>query len=278
MKNVRIKIAALAALSAMAWTGLVLPVTPVTQAETVSVSAPPRMLRVMSYNVHHCNPPSKAGIIDLDAVARVIKSQSPDLVALQEIDVHTGRSGAYDQAEELGKKTGLTPYFIKAIDYDGGQYGVAILSRFPMTQKGRFPLPTQPGTGGEPRVLGTATVTLPDGQQLLFACTHLDAQRDDVNRELQMQEIVRVLGQSTLPVILAGDLNAEPGSSPIRTLDARFTRSCGECPPTIPVEQPRKAIDFVAFAPKDQFTVAQHQVVPEKYASDHLPVVVQLKY
>jgi endonuclease/exonuclease/phosphatase family metal-dependent hydrolase len=85
-------------------------------------------LKVLCYNIHHALPPSKKDSIDLDAIARVIIRSKPDLVALQEVDVHTRRSGPFNQAEELGRKTGLTPYFIKAIDYDGGEYGVAILS------------------------------------------------------------------------------------------------------------------------------------------------------
>src|SRR5688572_15097627 len=74
-------------------------------------------LRVLSYNIHHANPPSKPGQIDLDAVARVITEHQPDLVALQEVDSFTGRSGAFNQAAELGKRTGLSAYFFKAIDF-----------------------------------------------------------------------------------------------------------------------------------------------------------------
>src|SRR5690606_7643924 len=86
-------------------------------------------VRVMSYNIHHAAPPSKPGVIDLDAIAAVIHAQQPDLVALQEVDVFTGRSGPFNQAEELGKRTGMSAHFFKAIDHDGGEYGLAILSK-----------------------------------------------------------------------------------------------------------------------------------------------------
>lgn len=236
-----------------------------------------QVLKVLCYNIHHALPPSKKDSIDLDAIARVITSRQPDLVALQEVDVHTRRSGAFNQAEELGRRTGLMSYFIKAIDYDGGEYGVAILSRYPMTDLKRYPLPTKEGTGGEPRVLGTATVTLPGKRKIVFACTHLDAQRDSVNRGLQINAIAETLKGSTVPVIIAGDFNAHPGSGTIRVLDTYFKRTCDPCDFTIPVDKPKKAIDFIAFSPEKKFSVKKHEVIPERYASDHLPVYVELE-
>ncbi|MBC8125022.1 MAG: tetratricopeptide repeat protein [Candidatus Kapabacteria bacterium] len=90
-------------------------------------------IRVLCYNIHHANPPSRPDFIDMVAIANVIKQEQPDLVALQEVDAYTTRSGkALHQAEELGRLTGMKVYFAKAIDYGGGEYGVAILSKFPM--------------------------------------------------------------------------------------------------------------------------------------------------
>jgi endonuclease/exonuclease/phosphatase family metal-dependent hydrolase len=111
-----------------------------------------------------------------------------------------------------------------------------------------------------------------------FACTHLDAQRSDTNRVLQIQKIVDVLKQEKLPVILAGDLNAVSGSSVIEHLDKYFTRTCIEnCGFTIPEINPTKTIDFIAFTP-GKFDVATHGVIEEIYASDHRPIVAVLKY
>src|SRR5688572_12972718 len=151
-------------------------------------------LRVLCYNIHHANPPSRPDVIDLDAIANVIKKERPHLVALQEVDVFTERSGkSIHQAEKLAEMTGMEAYFAKAIDYGGGEYGVAILSRLPMEAMQNIPLPTATGTGGEPRTLATAVITLPQGKKILFACTHLDAQRPDTNRLLQVNRIVEVL-------------------------------------------------------------------------------------
>ncbi len=253
------------------------PLTTEFQLNTVSPQ-PLASLKVMSYNIHHANPPSRPGVIDLDAIATVINKAQPDLVALQEVDVHTRRSGtSLHQAEELAVRTGMQVYFAKAIDHDGGDYGVAILSRFPLTDLTTHRLPLIEGSKGEPRVLATAHVQLPGDQKIVFANTHLDAQRSDSNRVLQINEVVKILKRQSHPVILAGDLNAVPGNEVINSLDQYFTRTCKKnCGFTIPVDKPSKTIDFIAFSKEDRFSVLSHQVIDEKYASDHLPVIAEI--
>ncbi len=238
-------------------------------------------LHILCYNIHHANPPSRPDFIDLQAIANVIKQQQPHLVALQEVDVHTMRSGkSSNQAQELARLTGMKAFFAKAIDYEGGEYGVAILSKLPMEEMKNTPLPTADGTGGEHRTLATAVITLPQGNKIVFACTHLDAQRQDTNRFLQINKIVEVLQLEKLPVVVAGDFNAVPSTPVIKKLDEFFTRTCiTNCGFTVPVINPSKTIDFIAVKPGAAFNVIEHQVIDEKYASDHLPVkaVIQFK-
>ncbi len=234
-------------------------------------------LKVMSYNIHHANPPSRKDYIDLDAIAAVIKAQNPDLLALQEVDVNTERSGAFNQAEELAKRLNMNYYFGKAIDYTGGEYGVAILSKFPLSETVVNRLPTKEGTRGEPRILATAKVTLPDGNSIRFGSTHLDAQREPVNRQLQIDKIAEIARSENLPFIIAGDFNATPDSEVIQVLDKHFTRSCMRCDPTIPVNNPSRTIDYIAFShPANKFKVANQEVINETYASDHLPIVAEI--
>lgn len=234
-------------------------------------------LRVMSYNIHHANPPSAKNKIDIDAITRVIKLQDPDLVALQEVDVNTVRSGKINEASLLAEKLGMNFFFAKSIDHDGGEYGVAILSKYPITGSSIHRLPTKEGTKGEPRVLATSVINLPDHQKILFGSTHLDAQQQHDNRLLQVAEIVRIGKQEVLPFLLAGDLNATPGSEPIKLFDEQFVRTCETCAFTIPEVNPNRTIDFIAFNKSIAFDVVSHQVIDEQYASDHLPIVSVLK-
>jgi len=232
--------------------------------------SPKQVLRILTYNIHHGNPPSKPDLIDLDAIARVIKDSKADLVALQEVERGANRSGGVDEAKILGEKTGLHYQFFKAIDHDGGDYGIAILSRYKFDDVKLVPLPQE--ITAEKRVLGYFTVKV-GKQQFILANTHLDATRTHENRIVQMKSILKEFENAALPVILCGDLNSTPGSEAISLLDKEFKRTCIEnCGFTSPQINPRNTIDFIA-TKNVKWTLSEHKVIEETYASDHRPVL-----
>lgn len=234
-------------------------------------------LRIMTYNVHHCNPPGQKGVIDVDAVAEIIKNAQADLVAVQEVDVYTRRSGNMNQARLLAAGAGYPFYFFgKAIGYDGGDYGVLILSKYPMSDTMVHRLPQSHAATNEPRILAEATIVLPDKRRIRFGSTHLEAY-DQPSRLMQAAEIQRIAGVSSLPFILAGDLNDVVDSEVLRQLAQSFSLTCTVCPSTFPGYGENGAIDYIASYPADAFSVLSHQVLPEYTASDHLPVVADLQ-
>ena len=232
-------------------------------------------LRVMSYNIHHANPPSQQDSIDIPAIVRAIASQQPDLVALQEVDVNTGRSGKGNQAELIAEKLGMYAYFGKALDFDGGEFGTAILSRFPITETITYLLPDKGGKGNEQRILTTARIQLPSGKTIIFGSTHLDHRGDPESRMLQIKELLNLAEEENLPMIVAGDLNARPDSKEIQLLKTEFNLSCTDCPNTFPAEHPDRSIDYIAYS--KGFETLSHMVIDEDYASDHRPVMVVLE-
>jgi endonuclease/exonuclease/phosphatase family metal-dependent hydrolase len=240
---------------------------------SLAANAQQKSLKVMTYNIHHGNPPAKEGVIDLEAIAQVITAQSPDLVALQELDVLTKRSGNIDEVKKLAELTGMYAFFSKGIDHEGGEYGVAILSKFKINGTERFPLPFKEGLKYEQRSLAVISVTLPGRLKVDFACTHLDLK--DEHRLLQVAEINRVLGKRKNTVILAGDFNLTASNPAMGILEQYFTRSCESgCLPTSPDLNPRNEIDFVLLKKGSPLQVSAHQVLNDIHASDHLPVVV----
>lgn len=236
-----------------------------------------QVLKVMSYNVYHCSPPSTNGKIDVAAIAKVINAEKPDLVALQEIDVHTPRSGKdLDQAKELGRLTGMHAFFSKGIDLGGGEYGVAVLSRYPLEETFRMDLPVVPDSKGEPRTLAAVKVRISKKQALIFASTHLDLK--EVNRINQTKQIIERFKEEKLPVILAGDFNTLPNSGEMKMFDQYFTRTCLEnCGGTFPVVNPDREIDYIMYRPAHKLKVISHKVIDEQFASDHLPVVAEIE-
>lgn len=247
------------------------PKTPVDTAQ-FDAQLQPEQLRVLSYNIHHCNPPAQPNLIDVDAIAEVIKAQKPDLVALQEVDVHTQRSDDRDQAQLLSAKTSMQVFFARAIDFRGGAYGIAILSRFPIIESHQYALPTELTTEGEARVMATVRVQTKTGFEFVFANTHLDSQDEETNRLLQIEAISKISSTIQLPMIIAGDFNATPASAIIDILDHSFQRTCHSCEPTVPADKPTRTIDFIAYRPAERWSVTEHHVVAESDASDHRPV------
>lgn len=235
-----------------------------------------RPIKVLSYNVHHCNPPSRADFIDLEAISQVIVQSGAEIVGLQEVDVFTSRSGSdLDMAKELAEMSGMPYYyFSKGIDYKGGEYGTAILSKFPLSETATILLPAEEGT--EQRTISIASVSLDDGTSYKFANTHLDYSSAS-NALSQAEKIVDYFEGEKSPLILVGDFNSTPNSAPILKLDGSFTRTCkNDCAPTIPVINPNKTIDFIMFSSEKDFKVESHRVIQETYASDHLPVAAEL--
>ena len=105
------------------------------------------ILRVLTYNIHHGE--GLDGRLDLARTAAIVSGADPDLVALQEVDRGTRRTGGQDQVAELERLTGMHAVFGKAMDYQGGAYGVAVLSRSPIRRISNRRLPGSPDR--EPR-------------------------------------------------------------------------------------------------------------------------------
>lgn len=228
-------------------------------------------LRILSYNIKHGQ--GMDGKVDLKRTAAVIAQEKPDLVALQEVDVNCTRSGKIDIASELGKLLGMEARFSKSIDLQGGEYGVAVLSKLPILKATRHPLPG----GGEPRTALEVQVDAgPFGKVVSFVSIHNDWSTKEVRVE-QVGALIEALEKVEHPVILAGDFNGESNdpslkllaAEPWRILDKKGAKTC-------PADQPKSEIDFFVlrgFGPLE----IEHTVIEEKVASDHRPIFAILR-
>jgi len=231
-------------------------------------------VKVMTFNILH--GATTRGDFDLDRIAAVIRDEDPDLVALQEVDFKTKRAKGYDLATELGLRTKMAPLFGRAMAYDGGEYGEAILSRYSYVTTRVVPLPH--GEDSEPRAALEAIVMLPGGQTIAMVATHLDHLRDDGDRIAQATKIVDVFAENALPTLLCGDLNAEPTSRTMEILLNHWSPTWGEEPaPTYPSHAPRTKIDYILVAPSDRWRVVDRRVIADEVASDHCAYVATLE-
>lgn len=235
----------------------------------------PATLRVLTYNIHHGE--GTDGLIDLSRTAGVITAAEPHLVALQEVDQETERTGRVNQAAELERLTRLHATFGKAMDYSGGAYGVAVLSRWPVSSVERHPLPAAPDR--EPRVALTVHVKAGEqGPALEFTSTHLDHGRDEQSRLEQATSLNR-LWATDQTAILAGDMNAPRDTEVMTILERSWANASADgLPPVSPFERPRLRGDYVLYRPRDQWQVVESQVIDDRVASDHRPVLVVLRW
>jgi len=234
----------------------------------------PTRVTVLTYNIYHGEDAN--GNSNLDAVAGIINSLEPDLVALQEVDNKTRRAKMLDLTAELSQRTGMKGIFGKAMDYDGGGYGEAILCRYPIIETKNNPLPHT--DKAEPRAALEILLELPGGVKMVFVGTHLDHQRDQSNRMMQANRIIELYENLDLPMVLAGDLNAVPGSEPINLLCRQWSDAAQDDPqPTFPSTRPARKIDYIMYKPKSRWKVVDVRVIDEKVASDHCPVFAVLE-
>jgi len=228
-------------------------------------------LRVMTYNIHVGIGMDKK--LDLARVARVIERERPDLVALQEVDRGVERTGRVDQIRELARLTGMEFAFAHNLDFQGGQYGVAVLSRLPVlaVDHRRYRRLREAERRGLLRVEVSK-----GGRRLGFVTTHLDYQKAD-NRLYEARQLLGALEGAKVPLVVAGDFNDEPAGETYALMASRFAdawAAAGGAGATYPADRPAKRIDYV-FAGRG-FKVRRARVV-ETLASDHLPLVVDLE-
>lgn len=246
---------------------------PLTLGWAASSEAP--ALRVMSYNIHHGE--GLDGRLDLERIAKVIIDARADLVGLQEVDRGVERTQRRDLPAELARLTGLEVRFESNLPHQGGEYGNAVLSRFPIkaSRNTRYRAPRP----GEQRGFLQVTVEA-HGREILFINTHLDFRAGDEERLASVDELrAAVAAAGPKPVIMVGDFNAAPASAPIARV-AEFMRdawpAAGQGPGfTIPVRKPAKRIDYIWFTPGALTPVNASVIYSE--ASDHLPVVTEFR-
>jgi endonuclease/exonuclease/phosphatase family metal-dependent hydrolase len=95
---------------------------------------------------------------------------------------------------------------------------------------------------------------------------------------MQTKRIMELYENYDLPIVLAGDLNAVPGSDPINLLGRQWSCADQDDPqPTFPSVKPARKIDYIMYKPKGRWKVVELRVIDEKVASDHCPVFVVLE-
>lgn len=221
----------------------------------------------MSYNIR--NGIGMDRVRSLERVAEVINARTPEIVAIQEVDSVTGRSGGTFVMSELGSLTGMYHTFAPAIDYDGGRYGIGMLSAKEPLRVTRYALPGRE----EARALLVA-----EFDDYVFACTHLSLTMEDCLASVQI--LKDVAAKSSKPFFIAGDFNARPDSEVIKTLGEYFRILSDTDVLTFPADVPDRTLDYIMYYNPDgaPAIVTDFEVIEATMPSDHRPLLLQVEY
>lgn len=180
----------------------------------------------------------------------------------------TGRNGGIDALDSLRILTGMNSFFSAAIPYDGGSYGIGLLS-----QEKPLSVRTVPMPGREE----ARTMIVAEFNDYVFCATHQSLTPED--QEASVPLILQAIDSISKPVFLAGDMNSHPYEKPQQLLRNHFTTLNDTAAHTYPADQPHGCIDYIyAFTGNGHsFEVTQDTVIAEPVASDHRPVLVTVK-
>lgn len=227
-------------------------------------SAQSHQLRVLSYNIR--NGKGLDNVTSYQRIADVLLGAKADVIALQELDSVTQRSKQEDVLKNLSLLTGMHAVYAPAIDFNGGKYGVGVLSKEKPLSFRYLSLPGRE----EQRVL-----LLVEFERYFFLCTHLSLTEED--RIASANIISSEAARLKKPVILAGDLNDHPTSIFMKSLQEQWKLLSSEVN-SFPADRPDRCIDYILTRKQDPFKVKLSMVIDEPMASDHRPVLVLVEW
>ena len=251
----------------------------------------------------------------LSAIGDVLRREKVDIVALQEVDRDSQRSGHIDQLEVLRHATGLThasfattwdaawvPYPVTAPprqQYGRMWSGQAVLSRFPIVEQRRHGL-AQPARNGRfynrfylHRCIQQVVLELGRQRQLTLLNVHLEA-FDMANRRSQARGLARLMRRVPQPAITLGDLNTVPveathrsvfddepetdfhGDDTLPTLLEAGWRTVGDDSFTFPAANPSRRLDHILGGPGVRLDGGGLMSEGGPPSSDHLPLICEL--
>lgn len=271
----------------------------------VQTPVPDNAVRIMTYNIHHgsgnddCTDPEVPEgqvpdadcALNLDRVAEVIAAQDADIIGLQEVDRFWARSGGVDQPAQLGEMLDMNHCYGANLDHaaddhadEPHQYGVAILTTYEIVSCENTFLPIVEGE--EQRGLLDARVMIDGVGEVAILNTHFD-HKEPSTREMQSEAVAEYLLDVDVPVVLMGDLNAEPDDGDLSLIQDLMTDAwavAGDSPegmtyPAHPEEPLEKRIDYIFVSPG--VTVLNAEVIATEdalMAADHLPVIADVVF
>lgn len=233
------------------------------------------MLRVMTYNIQHGidhmhRLKTNEMVVKLDEVVKIIKSVDPDIVTLNEI-YDSAKFG--NQTKYIAEKLGYYYYFGKAIFLHGGNYGNALLSKYPLIEPEVIPIPDatlkEEDVYYESRAIIKSCIIKDNTKYNIFS-THFGlAKEEQDNGTTLIKSLVKDLDN----VVFMGDLNLTPDDKNFTNISNVLKNTIDVDKNTFKSDNPTSRIDYIFVS--NNLSVISGEVLDIVF-SDHLPLVVNI--
>jgi len=241
--------------------------------------------KIMSINIHHGRDVSDVN--NLDRIIKFIQDQNADVIALQEVDMGASRTNNEKQAKYIADKLQFYYFFEKSIDLSGGEYGNAIISRFPIQHLTTLVLPPgSPTKAGKNETRKALSVNIrPDSQDskydFVFIATHVGIfETEDVNEKNTSKILTEYIYQKIKEkknIVVAGDLNS-PNINFVELSKVDFTKNVisnlAVLLDTEPnIKRNNYQIDYILFRNTNVYSMKDWKLLtwPQQGTSDHRP-------
>jgi len=227
-------------------------------------------IRIMTYNLKACQ------LASVEDIGKYIRRNNPDIVALQEIDVNSGRARRVhpegpNTIDGIAYYADMLSAYGSSLKEEGGYYGVAILSKYPYLSTESVLLPMPVNT--EQRSYLACQVNI-KGHPICFVSTHLDL--DKTNRIVQMKYINKHLSKCKTTCFIVGDLNSQPDDKEVGTYLKKWTDALPKGQPTFPALHPEMKLDYVLYRNGVKLKVIDSYIDTEVPLSDHCACIVDV--
>jgi endonuclease/exonuclease/phosphatase family metal-dependent hydrolase len=239
-------------------------------------------IRIITYNIHKCI----GGLdrrYDPARVVATIAHHAPDVVLLQEVDSLVARSNHHHQVDLLGDLLGLRhrAYFGNARVRGGGEYGNAVLSRYPILDARNIDL-TVPPKKRRGALHAKLRVRLSSGRLRTLHVYDLHLGLSGIERKIQLRRFFDSHPFATLdpraPIVLGGDFNDVWGTLGRKLFAPVGFRGTTRVMATFPAYAPMRALDAVYVRGAVHLVgVERSRFELARRASDHLPLVADVE-
>lgn len=226
---------------------------------------------------------TKSGENLMNVVSNIVQEAGADAVCLNELDSCTARTGGKYQIADFADMMGGWNYnFTKAISFDGGSYGIGIVSKPELEVLDKWGIQLERGDGCEQRALSVV-----EFKKFVLATAHLD-HMSDAARLNQARIVTSALseryGSSKKAVVFCGDMNASPDSETLAELQKSWTVISGS-DFSFSADNPHICIDYIMLLNNGAKYSAKSCSVGTSFksgdvsiASDHLPVIAKIQF